>query len=67
MNQQIRRSQAPKSVDSVHTPHVSGQQVHIHFKDGKSLNIYGSVHDKMNGIHELTKKEKIWLFENGWG
>jgi len=67
MQKQVERGQAPRSVNNVHKPHVTGQKPHIHFKDGTSLNIDGSVHDKMNGTHILTNDEQIWLFENGWG
>ncbi len=67
MQQQVIRGQAPIGVDAVHVPHVPGQQPHIHFTDGTSMNIDGSIHDKMNGIPNITNKIAIWLNENNWG
>ena len=46
---------------------TGSEQMMTYFSDGTALNIDGSVHDAMNGIHTLTKREQIWLFENGWG
>lgn len=31
MQKQVESGQAPKEVDQVHSPHVSGDQPHIHF------------------------------------
>ena len=67
MQNQVKRGQAPKTVVRVDNPTIKGQLPHVHFSDGTALNIDGSVHDAMNGIHTLTKREQIWLFENGWG
>ena len=66
MQSQVRRNQAPKAVDRVDGPHIAGQQPHIHFKDGTSINMDGTIHDKINGIPTITKQIKIWLEDNGW-
>lgn len=67
MQKQVERGQAPKTVERVDTPEFSWEKPHVHFKDGTALNIDGSVHDAMKGVHNLTNSERIWLFENGWG
>ena len=67
MQKMVERGQAPRTVIRVDGAKVSGQLPHVHFNDGTALNIDGSVHDAVNGIHQLTKQEYIWLFENGWG
>ena len=61
MQMQVERGQAPKGVLRVDNPKIPGQQPHIHFSDGTSLNIDGSVHDRKNGIPNLTNEIKIWL------
>lgn len=67
MQQQVNKGQAPKQVESVHPAHTQvGGQPHIHFKDGTSLNIDGSTHDKLGGIPKITNSIRIWLEENGW-
>lgn len=50
----------------VDKPHVEGQQPHVHFKDGTSLNQDGTVHNAHRGIPNPTKKIKDWLIKNGW-
>ena len=67
MQEQVIRGQAPKTVIRVDNPKYPGQLPHIHFSDGTSMNIDGTVHDAINGIHVLTKKERLWIFKNGWG
>lgn len=66
MQKQVERGQAPKEVDRVDKPHIEGQQPHVHFKDGTSQNIDGSVHDAHRGTPNLTNKVKKWLTNNGW-
>ena len=39
---------------------------HIHFKDGTSINIDGTVHDKHKGMPNLDNATKKWLEKNGW-
>jgi hypothetical protein len=41
-------------------------QDHVHFKDGTSSNIDGTVHDKHNGVPQPTAPAKIFLEKNGW-
>lgn len=67
MQKQVVNGQAPKTVIRVDNPKIPNQLPHIHFSDGTALNIDGSIHDAMNGIHKLTKSERIWIFKNGWG
>ena len=43
LQRQVEKGQSPKEVDRVDKSHVSGQKPHIHFKDGTSLNIDGTV------------------------
>ena len=66
MQRQVEKGQAPKEVDRVDKPHVKGQQPHVHFKDGTSLNQDGSVHDAHKGIPNVSNQVKKWLIQNGW-
>lgn len=66
MQNQVKKGQAPKEVNRVDKPHVEGQQPHIHFKDGTSLNQDGTIHDAHNGIPILSNKVVDWLTNNGW-
>lgn len=66
MQKQVERNQAPRDVVRVDKPHVFGQKPHIHFSDGTSLNIDGTIHDKRNGIPNLTRETAEWLENNGW-
>lgn len=46
MQKQVESGQAPKEVDKVHSPHVSGDQPHIHFANHRpALNIDGTWKD----------------------
>ena len=67
MQKQVERGQAPSTVVRVDNPKIPGQLPHIHFSDGTAMNIDGSVHDAMRGVHTLTNSERIWIFDNGWG
>ena len=67
MQKQVARGQAPNTVVRVDNPKIPGQLPHIHFSDGTAMNIDGSVHDAMRGVHNLTNSERIWIFKNGWG
>ena len=67
MQKQVERGQAPSTVVRVDNPKIPGQLPHIHFSDGTAMNIDGSVHDAMRGVHTLTNNERIWIFDNGWG
>ena len=66
MNQQVKRGQAPKSVDRVDTANtnVKGEQDHIHFKDGNALNKDGSW--KEGSGRPLTNAERKWITDNNW-
>lgn len=67
MQKQVERGQAPSTVVRVDNPKIPGQLPHIHFSDGTAMNIDGSVHDAMRGVHALTNGERIWISNNGWG
>lgn len=53
-------------MDRVDGAHTEGQQPHVHFKDGTSLNQDGTVHDAHKGTPNLTNSTRKWLEENGW-
>jgi hypothetical protein len=40
-------------------------QDHVHFKDGTSYNMDGTIHDKHNGAPNPPVKVKDWLREKG--
>jgi len=67
MQKLVERGLAPRTVVRIDNPKIPGQLPHIHFSDGTSLNIDGSVHDARNGVHKLTSVERKWLLDNGWG
>lgn len=67
MQKQVESGKAPKEVDRVDKPHIDGQQDHVHFNDGTSINRDGSIHDKGHGTPSLSNRVKNWLQENGWG
>ena len=69
MQRQVEKGTAPKSVDRVDKPHVSGQQPHIHFGENESaLNIDGTWHDEggRKTIPKLTNETTKWIKKNGW-
>ena len=66
MQQQVARGKAPRDVIRVDNPKIPGQKPHVHFRDGTALNIDGTTHDAINGVPNLTKAVRVWLFDNGW-
>ena len=66
MQKQVERGQAPKNIDRVDKPHVPGQQPHIHFKDGTSLNQDGTIHDAHREIPNISNNVREWITQNGW-
>ena len=68
MNEQIKRGQAPKSVDRVDKAQysVKNSKIHVHFKDGTSLNIDGTIHDANGGIPKVGRQARKWLEKYGW-
>lgn len=69
MQKMVEKGKAPKSVERVDgvTGYGSpGEMPHIHFRDGTSINMDGTVHDKKNGAPKLDNETKKWLQENGW-
>ena len=67
MQKQVVNGQAPRTAVRADNPKLPDQLPHIRFSDGTALNIDGSIHDAMRGVHKLTKRERIWIFKNGWG
>ncbi len=69
MQQQVVKGRAPSTVVAVHPAHVPNaptQSPHVHFNDGTSYNLIGTMGHKMNGLHTLTNAEITWLTENRW-
>ena len=67
MQKQVDGKKAPKEVDLVHEAHDKKfGKPHVHFKDGTSINIDGTIHDKRQGTPKLTNEIKRWLNKNGW-
>lgn len=63
MNHQVKKGQAPKSVEAVNEARIPHEKHHIHFKDNHALNHDGTW--KHRG-RALTNKEKEWILKNGW-
>jgi len=63
MDRQVKKGQAPKSVDRVDSPRIPHEKPHVEFKDGNALNDDGTWKD---GGRQLTNEEKEWLQSNGW-
>ena len=66
MQRMKERDQAPIGIDRFDKPHTEGQLPHVHFDDGTSLNVDGTIHDKHKGIPNPTKKQRDFLEEYGW-
>ena len=66
LQKQVEKGQAPKEIDRVDKAHIDGQQPHVHFKDGTSLNQDGTVHDAHNSVPNPSNATKEWLQTNGW-
>ena len=67
MQQLVERDKAPgiARFDKA-DPAIPGSKDHVHFKDGTSMNIDGTIHDKLKGIPNITKKTAEFLLEHGW-
>lgn len=61
-----KNNKAKRYIEAVHTPHVPGQQPHVHFQDGTSLNLDGTIHDKKGGVPSPPKAVREFLEEHGW-
>ncbi|MCL1989645.1 MAG: RHS repeat-associated core domain-containing protein, partial [Defluviitaleaceae bacterium] len=66
MQQEVQRGQAPRGIDRVDRPHVPGQEPHVHFSNGTSLNQSGTIHDAHRGIPNPTRSQIRWLDRHGW-
>jgi hypothetical protein len=63
MNAEIRRGQAPPTVERVDTGKILGEQTHVHLDDGSALNMDGTW---KHGGRELSNAEIDWLTSHGW-
>ena len=45
---------------------MKNSKIHVHFKDGTSLNIDGTVHDASGGIPKVGRQAREWLEKYGW-
>ncbi len=63
LNSEIKQGQAPKGMKRVDTGKITGEQTHVHFKDGSALNKDGSW---KHGQSHLSNEAKKWLTDNGW-
>jgi hypothetical protein len=68
MNQEIQNNPRLRSqIDRVDPPHNgSNGKAHIHFKDGKVMDIDGGLSHSKNGIPKLTGPIKDFLSSHGW-
>lgn len=67
MDQDVKKDKAPKDIKHVHKGEEgAGEVAHVHFADGTSINIDGSIHKKSKGIPNPSKKAKKWLASWGW-
>ena len=64
---------APKKIERIDIPKLDptgkplhGQLPHVHFKDGRALNIDGTWKHGSGGVNTIDNKSKNWLIENGW-
>ncbi|MFT4926239.1 MAG: RHS repeat-associated protein [Phenylobacterium sp.] len=68
MNQKVKKGQAApgiKRFDSAEQS-VPSSQDHVHFDDGTSLNVNGTVHDKKAGIPKPNNEQKKFLKKANW-
>ena len=68
MQQKVKKGQAPKGIkrfDSAESS-VPNSKDHVHFDDGTSMNVDGTVHDKKNGAPNPNNKQKKFLKKEGW-
>ena len=68
LQQMKRRNQTPAGIKRFDSSEkdVPKSQDHVHFDDGTSLNVDGSIHDKKNGVPKLTNKQEKFLNKNNW-
>lgn len=68
MQQKVKRGQAPKDIKRFDSSEksVAKSKDHVHFKDGTSMNIDGTVHDKKAGTPSLSNKTKEFLGKENW-
>lgn len=63
MDEQVKRGQAPKTIERVDKARIPHEKDHVTFKDETALNYDGTW---KHGIRQLTNKEKAWILKNGW-
>lgn len=63
MDEQVKRGQAPKTIERVDKARIPHEKDHVTFKDETALNYDGTW---KHGIRQLINKEKKWILKNGW-
>ncbi|MCG9732325.1 RHS repeat-associated core domain-containing protein [Shewanella sp. Isolate13] len=68
LQQKVMKGQSPKGIKRFDSSeeNVPNSQDHVHFDDGTSLNVDGTVHDKKNGTPNPTNKQQKFLKKEGW-
>lgn len=68
MQRKVERGQAPKGIGRFDTAEksVPASQDHVHFSDGTSMNVDGSVQDAASGVPRISRKIGNWLEKHGW-
>jgi hypothetical protein len=68
MQRLVNTGSAPSTIKRIDSPHIGdiGGMNHVHFTDGRTLNIDGTVSHSGQGVHSLTNKELEFLQANGW-
>lgn len=68
LQREVERGRAPRGVTRVDpaNPDVPGSQPHIHYDDGTSSNLDGSVHDAHRGYPNPSNRIRRWIESHGW-
>ncbi|WP_295033656.1 RHS repeat-associated core domain-containing protein [Shewanella sp.] len=64
----VKKGQTPKGIERFHSAEksVPDSKEHVHFSDGTSLNVDGTVHDKKGGSPSPTNKQQKFLKSVNW-
>lgn len=66
MQEEVRRGQAPRDVESVHRGHVPGMEPHVHYKDSTASTLTGKVSHSGRGHPNPSAETREWLIRHGW-
>jgi RHS repeat-associated protein len=68
MQRAVEKGQAPREVDGVDGPHgnAPSAQPHVHYRDGTSSNVDGTIHDAHKGTPNPSRRTRAWLEDNNW-